>query len=591
MKKTLIIILMIFNIISSYSQGVDCSNASPFCTDDPAYVFPASTGVDDMGQVGCLHTTPNPAFYWMQISDPGNINIHISSSTTYGDPQDVDFICWGPFTSLSDACQTNLMSNSGVDCSYSIDAQEDCMISNALYGQVYVLLITNYANVSTNISFNQTSGSGSTNCAIMAPPIIGDTICSGDSSIISVTSPIIGAIYTWEGPNDFSVSGYQYSSINVDSSVFNHPGLYTYALTIQVGSSISNQVFCNLLVRPIYNTTTNISICNNELPYIWHNIAYNISGTYIDTLHTIYGCDSITKLNLNINPLYDTLTIVKICDNSYNWRDSIYNTTGFYSDTLHTIYGCDSILSLDLTLNKNPIIYSLGDSICAGEIAKISHTFKYGSSDTTIYTYISPTLSNYYEFIATDTNGCVSIDTTYVIVYQNPIANFTPNSITSVYNNVISFNNSSFNSQSYIWDFGDECLSNDENPIHTYNKPGIYDIWLKVESENGCIDSIHKIISIELSYDCYIPNSFTPDQDNIDEYWKPIITKNTVKSYDLTVYNRWGDVLYHTNDINSSWNGKKDGVRYPIGTYIYSLIVETLDLKIHKYIGNIYIVR
>ena len=63
------------------------------------------------------------------------------------------------------------MSNSGVDCSYSTAAQETANLVNTQTGQVYVLLITNYANIVTNISFSQTGGAGSTNCGIIAPPI------------------------------------------------------------------------------------------------------------------------------------------------------------------------------------------------------------------------------------------------------------------------------------------------------------------------------------------------------------------------------------------------------------------------------------
>jgi len=74
------------------AQGTVCSGASPFCT-GTTYTYPASTNVPSLGAVGCLYTTPNPAWYWMQIDQPGNITIHIASGG------DVDFICWGPYAS------------------------------------------------------------------------------------------------------------------------------------------------------------------------------------------------------------------------------------------------------------------------------------------------------------------------------------------------------------------------------------------------------------------------------------------------------------------------------------------------------------
>ena len=78
-----------------------CSNAISFCTDNDAYTYPAattSTGAtefgDNGGNVGCLYTTPSPAWFVMRIDNPGNLLIYMEHSNG----QDIDFICWGPFT-------------------------------------------------------------------------------------------------------------------------------------------------------------------------------------------------------------------------------------------------------------------------------------------------------------------------------------------------------------------------------------------------------------------------------------------------------------------------------------------------------------
>lgn len=123
----------------AHSQGADCSDANPFCTGS-SYNFPASTGVPDGGSYACLGSTPNPAWYCLNVSTNGDIVINISQTDATGSGLDVDFICYGPYPSLAVACSnqtgdclgpgTNpLSSNTGcsgnvVDCSYSINATE-----------------------------------------------------------------------------------------------------------------------------------------------------------------------------------------------------------------------------------------------------------------------------------------------------------------------------------------------------------------------------------------------------------------------------------------------------------------------------------
>src|SRR5690606_22246437 len=118
------------------------------------------------GIYGCLASTPNPVWYFMEIDQPGNLDIHISQTNTNGSGIDVDFVLWGPFTSLSSGCNS-LSSSNIVDCSYSTAAQEDANISNAQTGQVYIMLLTNYSDSQGNITFSQTGGAGTTNCNVL----------------------------------------------------------------------------------------------------------------------------------------------------------------------------------------------------------------------------------------------------------------------------------------------------------------------------------------------------------------------------------------------------------------------------------------
>ncbi len=164
MKNLLIALLLAFLYVGNASS--QCVNADPFCTDAGGYNFPNSTNVSDLGAVDCLGSTPNPAWYYMQIDQAGPMTFDISQTNTGGTGIDVDFIIWGPFNSLASACSgaNPFPSGSAVDCSYSTAATETGNIPNAQPGEVYVVLITNYANQAGNITFNQTGGSGSASC-------------------------------------------------------------------------------------------------------------------------------------------------------------------------------------------------------------------------------------------------------------------------------------------------------------------------------------------------------------------------------------------------------------------------------------------
>lgn len=185
MKKLYTILILFSLLISSYSFGQtingNCITSLPFCT-GITYNYPAATNTGN-GEVGpnygCLYTTPNPAWYYLEIAQGGFISIDIHSDNA----NDIDFICWGPFTSPTGPCTAQLTGGTNppshdvagpstdypsvniIDCSYSPQSQEWCYIPNAQPGEYYLFLITNYANVPCNIIFNQVSGTGVTSCS------------------------------------------------------------------------------------------------------------------------------------------------------------------------------------------------------------------------------------------------------------------------------------------------------------------------------------------------------------------------------------------------------------------------------------------
>ena len=174
-----------------------CATAEPFCTDEPAYQFPA--GVDaGSGENGpyydCLYTTPNPAWYFMKMGADGGMDIYMYSTPG----EDIDFCCWGPFEDPTTPCPYGLTADKVVSCSYSAQPTEHCMIpETAQTGEYYILVITNYSNDPCNITFEKVDGEGQSDCTIIDVDIIGFLITM-DGEYLDIVGPTVRE-YTHEG--------------------------------------------------------------------------------------------------------------------------------------------------------------------------------------------------------------------------------------------------------------------------------------------------------------------------------------------------------------------------------------------------------
>lgn len=223
-----------------------CANAYPFCTDVGLYEFPAgvSTGSGESGpDYACLYTTPNPAWYYMRMAQPGAMTIYMYSTPSY----DIDFCCWGPFSDPVSPCPYGLTSGKKVSCSYSANPTESCYIpSSAQTGEYYILVITNYSNQACNITFSKTAGSGTTDCSILEPFLQANTPCYGNSLTLSADS-IADATYTWTSPDNQSHLGRTWTRNN---ATLNMSGIYSCYV---VAGTQSGTESINVTVLPRVN--------------------------------------------------------------------------------------------------------------------------------------------------------------------------------------------------------------------------------------------------------------------------------------------------------------------------------------------------
>ncbi|WMW77256.1 PKD-like domain-containing protein [Flavobacterium sp. 20NA77.7] len=286
MKKISQIIFVLFVINLSFSQSSPtCAGANPICSGGVA-PFPNTTGAASLGSPGCLGSAPNPAWFYFQIGTPGNLDIllHQGSNAPNYNNQDVDFICWGPFSSpqctgLYDFPSTTIANNI-VDCSYSGNATETINVTNAQTGQYYMLLVTNFSNNPGFIQMDLLSSStATTNCNIVCGVTLGvDLMLCNSTSTKNLTATFVTAPTTGGTPTfQWFLNGVLQPALTTQTVTVNQPGTWK-VITTRPGCTapVSDEVvITNFAGLPINNTPPPITICTGASPALY-NLNSNI---------------------------------------------------------------------------------------------------------------------------------------------------------------------------------------------------------------------------------------------------------------------------------------------------------------------------
>jgi gliding motility-associated-like protein len=121
------------------------------------------------------------------------------------------------------------------------------------------------------------------------------------------------------------------------------------------------------------------------------------------------------------------------------------------------------------------------------------------------------------------------------------------------------------------------------------DKEGTYTVKLFATNQFGCTDSTSINVIISKGNILFIPNSFTPNSDDINESFKPI-TEGVV-SYYFVIFNRWGEKIFETEDLNSGWDGKHKDEEAQHGSYVYRILIKNKSGEINEVIGHINLLR
>jgi gliding motility-associated-like protein len=434
-------------------------------------------------------------------------------------------------------------------------------------------------------------------------------ICDGDSVTIS-TDP--GYTYLWNtGQVSQSIVVYTsnlYSVILTDSSSCKDT-LYSTIVVNQLPNPptiLGNLVFCQ-------GDSTTISTSIAYSNYQWSNgsssptINVNNQSTITLTITDSNGCKSLDSVTTIVNqlPIFTINGTNELCYpdssllsssnvySSYLWNtsqstQSIYvSTTGTYTLSVIDSNGCKSTNTFNFISRPVPIVSFTNDTSisCSKTTIQFTNTsvsepgstffWNLGNGETS--TLENPNIqyvdTGYYnvQLVVTSPYGCKDSVTNqvYAIFYPLPIADFiTDQNITNIVDQRIYFTDQSQNAVSWYWSFGDGNYSTNQNPYHDYVEEGEYNVKLVIKNISGCEDSITKKVMI---IQIFTPNSFTPNQDGINDYFYTHSEGIPNFQY-LRVWDRWGILMFETNPMSKVWDGYDlNGKPAPAGIYIYDI--------------------
>ncbi|HLV42062.1 MAG TPA: gliding motility-associated C-terminal domain-containing protein, partial [Brumimicrobium sp.] len=149
-------------------------------------------------------------------------------------------------------------------------------------------------------------------------------------------------------------------------------------------------------------------------------------------------------------------------------------------------------------------------------------------------------------------------------------------------------NNSEMNNENE-WTFGAFGESTEVHPSFDFpiGKEANYGVKLIVTSEKGCVDSIIKLVSVRDQTLFYVPNTFTPNDDEFNTVFLPIMTVGIDKyNYNMKVYNRWGECIFETYDPEVGWDGTYNGKVAQDGTYFWKIQFTEYDSSNVVYVNG-----
>ena len=431
---------------------------------------------------------------------------------------------------------------------------------------------------------------------------------NGNQSAFSIARDVFGNYIIHGQTDNWQNTGHKHFTVTYLDSNFNNE------CDFPSGSISSNTYPINTIsTYTSYSSTPSEAITN----IAQYQPTHVLNSFIPDVTLSINGNDTIPDQLVCLND-----TIVLYADNpnqaTISWSNSILDSVPFvFTDSFASYvltasaYQCVFSDTVNIAIEQ-PIFPSFTSSDTSGCIPKTiyfqnttdsslfySSTWDFGNGN--IFSSFSDTSftfnnSGCYDINLqiTSNNACL-YDTTIpslICLYEVPIADFSFNPIDPTFNDsLFTFVNNSQFSDFYLWHFNGVDTSSLINPEYNINSYGDFSVQLIAYSNYGCSDTSNQIIQIG-SNSFYIPNAFSPDGDGINDVFKISSVNNTSFSgFNFLIFNRWGEVVFKSDDSNSEWDGTQNGKLSKEGLYVWKINYIDGNNIYQDHSGHIHLIR
>lgn len=472
-----------------------------------------------------------------------------------------------------------------------------------------------------------------------------DSICTGTSTTLTATG---GNTYTWSPPiglntttgtsviaNPKQTTTYTISAANANGCVSTTTATVTVhasPVISALGASICEGGTASITATGAdkfswapYQSLSD-SVGTTVIANPASTTTYTVTGTSIN------GCKATTTVSVTVNPSPAiTVTGASVCTGgsatlrvtgayTYAWspKDGINSTTESEviatpnSSITYTVIGtdkngCKDTATALLTVNPTPVITVTPAQICPGDTATLtaagadSYLWSpdYKLSSTTSNPVESYTrVATSYQVKGTNSFGCSSTASVKVSFYPTPTAYIVANpNPASVYDPTINFKSNSNGAVTWHWFYGDpnNSESTTENGFFIYPKENAtYPVMLVVTNQYGCVDTTELDVYIKDGFSIYVPNTFTPNDDDVNDVFFASGNGIDEKDYLMRIFDRWGNMIWKSNTWGESWDGKANGGNKlaQIDTYVWKIDVKEKDTPtVHHFVGHVNIVK
>ena len=422
-----------------------------------------------------------------------------------------------------------------------------------------------------------------------------ETICIGNSTNLNATASggNIGAYsFSWNSsPLDNSMS-----STTINNPVVTPTVVTDYTVTAtDINNCVSlPQTLTISLAQPLDLTVT---LAGPNPICIGENSAFTFSATGGDGnfIYTLNGAPVTSPFS--VAPLITTTYVILVndgCATPFVTDSVIIQVNPLPAIQLSTLNnsGCEDFRAnfQAYTTNVDGLIWewdfgdptSASNSVTTTPDSAASHLYE----DPGSYT-ISLTV--------TSTDNCINSETftNFIVVNPVPTAGFTGSpSVSDILNPTIVFYDQSVGASEWLYDFLDGTTSTDQNPSHAFTDTGYFEVQQIVTTDSGCTDVAYNTIYITPVYSLYVPNAFTPNNNGKNETFNAMAEGYIPDTYEMRIYNRWGEEVFRTKSFDANWDGRRNGVECEGGVYSYMIKIRSAQDYREKYLkGRITLVR